>query len=108
PAATMPDQAADDVKASRNSRLLDVAARVGAERSGRLAGRPMEVLVDGVSKKNPRELSGRTRCNRVVNVAEHGSLSVSELTAVRINEVLTRSLRGTLAAQPEETAWLSR
>jgi tRNA-2-methylthio-N6-dimethylallyladenosine synthase len=108
PAATMPDQIADDVKAERNSRLLDVAGRVAAERSGRLAGRTMEVLVDGVSKKNPRELSGRTRCNRVVNFDGLGSASVGDLTQVHIDQVLPHSLRGTLASQPEETACLSK
>jgi len=108
PAATMPDQIADDVKAARNSRLLDVATRVGAERSGRLAGRTMEVLVDGVPKKNPRELSGRTRCNRVVNFDGQGSASAGDLTHVHIDQVLPHSLRGTLASQPEEAACLSK
>jgi tRNA-2-methylthio-N6-dimethylallyladenosine synthase len=108
PASTMPDQVADDVKASRNSRLLDVATRVGAERSGRLAGQTMDVLVDGVSKKNPRELSGRTRCNRVVNFDGQGRASVGELTQVHIDQVLPHSLRGSLASQPEEAACLSK
>src|SRR5512132_2498692 len=39
PAAAMSDQVADDVKASRNVRLLEAAGRVAAERSSRLAGR---------------------------------------------------------------------
>jgi tRNA-2-methylthio-N6-dimethylallyladenosine synthase len=108
PAATMPDQVADDVKAGRNSRLLDVATRVGAQRSSRLAGRTMDVLVDGVSKKNPRELSGRTRCNRVVNFDGQGRASVGELTQVHIDQVLPHSLRGSLASQPEEAACLSK
>src|SRR5262245_26288372 len=49
PAATMADQVADDVKADRNRRLLEVAQRVGAARSAALTGRSLEVLVDGVS-----------------------------------------------------------
>src|SRR5881409_1909377 len=102
PAAAMDDQVPDDVKARRNSRLLDVATRVGAERSGRLAGRTMEVLIDGVSKKNPRELSGRTRCNRVVNFDGQGRASVGELASVHIDQALPHSLRGTLASRPEE------
>src|SRR5438128_3784597 len=40
PAATMADQVADDVKARRNLRLLEAAARVATERSRRLAGQP--------------------------------------------------------------------
>src|SRR5216117_2382860 len=51
PAAAMADQVSEDVKAGRNTRLLEAAARTSAERSGRLAGRTVEVLVDGTSKK---------------------------------------------------------
>jgi len=61
PAATMPEQVADDVKADRNRRLLEVVERVTGARSARLAGRTMEVLVDRVSRRNPGELAGRTR-----------------------------------------------
>jgi tRNA-2-methylthio-N6-dimethylallyladenosine synthase len=108
PAATMPDQVAEDVKASRNTRLLDAAARVCTERSGRLVGHTVDVLVDGTSKRNAGELSGRTRCNRVVNFDGQGSVSVGELASVRIDQALPHSLRGTLASRPEEAACLSK
>jgi len=108
PASAMADQVSDDVKARRNVKLLEVAARVGAEQSGRLAGRTLEILVDGTSKRNAGELSGRTRCNRVVNFDGQGSVAVGDLTQVRIDQVLPHSLRGTLASQPEEAACLSK
>jgi tRNA-2-methylthio-N6-dimethylallyladenosine synthase len=68
----------------------------------------MEVLIDGRSKKNAGELSGRTRCNRVVNFDGQGGASVGDLTQVYIDQVLPHSLRGTLASQPEEAACLSK
>jgi tRNA-2-methylthio-N6-dimethylallyladenosine synthase len=108
PAAAMPDQVSDDVKADRNTRLLQAAERVSAGRSQRLVGRMVEVLVDGTSKKNAGELSGRTRCNRVVNFDGQGHASVGELASVRIDQALPHSLRGTLASRLEETACLSR
>jgi tRNA-2-methylthio-N6-dimethylallyladenosine synthase len=108
PAADMPDQLPEDVKARRNTELLETATRVGAARSRRLAGHTVEVLVDGTSKKNPGELSGRTRCNRVVNFDGQGSVSLGDLTRIRITEALPHSLRGTLASQPEEAACLSK
>jgi tRNA-2-methylthio-N6-dimethylallyladenosine synthase len=108
PAAAMPDQVSDEVKAVRNSRVLEVAERVSAARSRRLVGRTMEVLVDGTSKKNAGELSGRTRCNRVVNFDGQGSVSVGELASVRIDQALPHSLRGALASRPEEAACLSK
>jgi tRNA-2-methylthio-N6-dimethylallyladenosine synthase len=108
PAATMPDQVADDVKASRNTRLLEAAAGVSGARSRRLVGQTMEVLVDGTSRKNAGELSGRTRCNRVVNFDGQGSVSVGQLASVHIDQALPHSLRGTLASRPEEAACLSK
>src|SRR5712691_488894 len=108
PAAVMPEQVPDEVKAARNARLLEVVNRVTAERSRRLAGRALEVLVDGASKKNAGELSGRTRCNRVVNFDGQGRVSFGDVTRVRVTEVLPHSLRGTLAAHAEETPCLSK
>src|SRR5712691_9072681 len=108
PAATMPDQVADEVKARRNARLLEVAGRVATERSRALLDRTLDVLVDGASKKNAGELSGRTRCNRVVNFDGQGRVSIGDVTRVRVTEVLPHSLRGTHAAHAEETPCLSK
>ncbi|PYM39544.1 MAG: tRNA (N6-isopentenyl adenosine(37)-C2)-methylthiotransferase MiaB [Candidatus Rokuibacteriota bacterium] len=108
PAAEMEDQVGDEVKARRNARLLEVAGRVAADRSRRLLGQTLDVLVDGASKKNAGELSGRTRCNRVVNFDGQGRVSVGDVTRVRVSEVLPHSLRGTLAAHAEEAPCLSR
>jgi tRNA-2-methylthio-N6-dimethylallyladenosine synthase len=102
PAATMPDQVSAAVKAERNARLLEVTTRVGQERSRRRLGETVEILVDGAAKKNAGELSGRTRCNRVVNFDGQGRVAVGELARVHVTEVLPHSLRGVLAASPEE------
>jgi tRNA-2-methylthio-N6-dimethylallyladenosine synthase len=101
PAAAMPDQVADDVKADRNRRLLEVTQRVAAERSARLTGQRLEILVDGVSRRHAGELAGRTRCNRVVNFDGHGRVAVGETVHVRITDALPHSLRGTLATREE-------
>jgi tRNA-2-methylthio-N6-dimethylallyladenosine synthase len=108
PAAIMPDQVADGEKASRNTRLLEVASRMAAVRSQRLAGRVMTVLVDGASRKNRDEVAGRTVCNRVVNFDGHGRVGAGDLVPVRITEALPHSLRGTLVASPEDAACLSK
>src|SRR5262249_2891689 len=67
PAADYPDQVPDHVKASRNTAILEAAGRTATRRSQRLEGRMMPVLVDGTSRRDAREATGRTRCNRVVN-----------------------------------------
>ena len=105
PAAAMTEQLGDDVKADRNRRALEVAQRVGAQRSARLTGRTMEVLVDGTSRRNARELSGRTRCNRVVNFDGRGLVAVGDIVHVRVTDALPHSLRGTLATPEEAVCW---
>ncbi len=95
-AAVMPDQVPDEVKASRNSALLEVTVRVAAGRSRRLEGRVMPVLVDGTSRKNPREATGRTRCNRVVNFDTEGRDLLGCVVPVCITQALPHSLRGEL------------
>ena len=96
-AATMTDQIAEEVMAERNGRILEVAGRVAAERSRRLEGRIMPVLVDGTSRKDPEEVAGRTRCNRVVNFHAGGRDLLGSVVPVRITQALPHCLRGALA-----------
>jgi tRNA-2-methylthio-N6-dimethylallyladenosine synthase len=97
PAADMPEQVPDGVKAARNAALLDVAGRVAAERSQALVGRVVPVLVDGTSRRDPRQASGRTRCNRVVNVESERENLLGRVVPVHITHALPHSLRGVLA-----------
>ncbi|OGK75834.1 MAG: tRNA (N6-isopentenyl adenosine(37)-C2)-methylthiotransferase MiaB [Candidatus Rokubacteria bacterium GWA2_70_23] len=99
PAAEMPDQVPDAIKASRNTRLLTVATRVAAERSRALEGRVLPILADGLSRKNAREATGRTRCNRVVNFDPEGQDLFGEVVPVLITQALPHSLRGALAGR---------
>jgi tRNA-2-methylthio-N6-dimethylallyladenosine synthase len=96
-ASDMPEQVPEEVKARRNARILEVATRVGAERSLRLEGRVMPVLVDGTSRKDPGEATGRTRCNRVVNFDAHGRDLLGQVVPVLVTRALPHSLRGELA-----------
>jgi tRNA-2-methylthio-N6-dimethylallyladenosine synthase len=108
PAATMPDQVPEALKADRNRRLLETATRVAGARAARLAGQVVEVLADGVSRRNPGELSGRTRCNRVVNFDGLGRVRVGDVVRARVTEVLPHSLRAALEWAPEEAVCSSR
>jgi tRNA-2-methylthio-N6-dimethylallyladenosine synthase len=105
PAADMPEQIPEAVKAARNSRVLEVVDRVTAARSRLLAGRTMEVLVDGTSRKSSGELSGRTRCNRVVNFDGQGEVAAGDVVQIRVTDVLPHSLRGALATPEEAVCW---
>ncbi len=108
PAASYADQVPLTVKARRNTEVLAAAERIAAGRSARLVGRRVEVLVDGRSKKSAGELQGRTRCNRVVNLATAADVGVGDVVDVQITEVLPHSLRGVIASLPEEAVCLLR
>lgn len=108
PAATMPDQVADQLKADRNARLLTVTGRLAAAGSSRLLGRTVDVLVDGHSRKDAGVLAGRTRCNRVVNFDGQGQVAIGDVVPVTVTEVLPHSLRATLAPHAEEALCTSR
>ena len=53
------------------------------------------VLVEGVSKKSPLHMTGRTENNRVVNFVAHPRLA-GQFVDVLITEALPNSLRGRL------------
>lgn len=108
PAATMPDQVPEEVKAARNARVLDLTSRLAMARSARLLGRDVEVLLDGTSRKDPRVLAGRTRCNRVVNVDTEGRARIGDTVTATITEALPHSLRATLVRHAEEALCTSR
>ncbi len=102
PAADYADQVPDEVKAKRNTAILEVAGRAAARRSQRLVGQEMSVLVDGVSRRDPGEAAGRTRCNRVVNFHAGGADLLGRVVPVRITQALPHSLRGELSDQRSE------
>jgi tRNA-2-methylthio-N6-dimethylallyladenosine synthase len=108
PAATMPEQVAEPVKGERNRQALEIVGRVTAARAQRLAGQVVEILVDGVSRRDPGVLSGRTRCNRVVNFDGLGRVRVGDVVHARVTEVLPHSLRAALEPAPEEAVCSSR
>ena len=58
-----------------------------------MVGTVQRVLVEGPSRKDPRELCGRTENNRVVNFAGTSEL-VGQLVSLHITEALPNSLRG--------------
>ncbi len=61
-----------------------------------MVGTIQEILVTGVSKRNSKQLSGRTENNRVVNFAADKKL-INQIVEVKITKALVNSLRGELA-----------
>jgi tRNA-2-methylthio-N6-dimethylallyladenosine synthase len=95
PAALLPDETPSEVKQARLSRLQARINSMSADIGAKMIGTVQRVLVDGPSRRQPTQMSGRTDNNRVVNfsgVAE----SRNRFVNVRITEALPHSLRGGL------------
>ena len=95
PAAEMPD---DVTILRKRERLAILQARIGemaAKISCSMVNTVQKVLVEGVSRKDYAQMSGRTENNRVVNFTGHPKL-VGQFVDVLITEALPNSLRGRL------------
>ena len=103
PAASLPDEVADEVKQQRLARLqaqLDEQAHAISEA---MVGSTQRVLIERAAKKDARELAGRTANNRWVNFPGPPEL-IGRFVDVTVTQALAHSLRGRLlgaaAAEP--------
>jgi len=96
PAASLPDDVSMDTKKQRLATLQERLLKHAQAISASMVGSLQQILVEGPSRKDPRQMAGRTENNRVVNFDGDATL-VGEFVAVRITEALTNSMRGELA-----------
>ena len=85
PAANMEDQVPEEVVKERFQRLLNVVAESSAQRTGRLEGQTMEVLVEGISEQDPSMVTGRLSNNLLVHFPGDESL-VGSLCMVHLDQ----------------------
>jgi tRNA-2-methylthio-N6-dimethylallyladenosine synthase len=98
PAAEMPDDTPEALKLERLARLQKRIDELAGAVSRAMVGSVQRVLVEGVSKKNPFELAGRTDNNRIVNFAGHRRL-IGSFVELRVTGALPHSLRGEVLTQ---------
>ncbi len=93
PAANLPDDTPEAVKKARLQHL-QAAIEANARRiSEAMVGTVQTVLVEGPSRKDPNELTGRTENMRYVNFAAPARL-IGQFVPVEITAALSNSLRG--------------
>jgi tRNA-2-methylthio-N6-dimethylallyladenosine synthase len=97
PAAKLPDEFSLEEKKERLARLQELVNLQAANIARGMVGTVQRVLVDGPSRKNPRQLAGRTENNRMVNFEGPGRL-VGHFVEVHITEAMSNSLRGRIAS----------
>ena len=93
PAAEMSDDTPAEVQTARLMRLQQRIDALAQEVSQGMVGSIQRVRVEGFSKKDERELAGRTDNNRVVNFVGNPRL-INRFIDVRITAALPHSLRG--------------
>ena len=101
PAADLTD---DTPLAEKKRRLALLQHRINQnaqEISRRMVGSQQVILVDGISKKDPGQLQGRTENNRVVNFRHDDDELIGKFVAVSIDQALPNSLLGTFVELAE-------
>ncbi|MEO7728466.1 MAG: MiaB/RimO family radical SAM methylthiotransferase [Burkholderiales bacterium] len=96
PAAGLADDTPHEIKLARLRQLQTLLDAQADAISAAMTATTQRVLVEGLSKKNPRELAGRTDNNRIVNFAGERGL-VGKFVDVTITAALAHTLRGRLA-----------
>jgi len=97
PAAALADATPQAVKLDRLQRLQAVVEGHAACISESLVGTVQRVLVEGRSRKDASELTGRTECNRTVNFAAPPRL-IGQMIEASITETRAHSLRAQIVA----------
>ncbi|MFM7365086.1 MAG: tRNA (N6-isopentenyl adenosine(37)-C2)-methylthiotransferase MiaB [Cuspidothrix sp.] len=94
PAAVWDNQLSEEVKSDRLQRLNHLVNIKAAERSQRYFGRIEEVLVEDQNSKDPTQVMGRTRGNRLTFFTGDINHLQGQIVKVKITEVRAFSLTG--------------
>ena len=98
PAADLPDDVSEETKKQRLHILQSRITQNALQISRRMVGTTQRILVNGYSRKDPGQLSGRTENNRVVNFRCDNPDLIGHFADVRIAEALPNSLIGELVS----------
>lgn len=99
------EQVPDAVKKERLSFLQAFQRGITFEKNKAMTGKVLDILVEGTSKMNSNELTGRTSCNRVVNFLSGGDL-IGKIISVKIEQAFANSLKGSVIS--EEGIYVNR
>lgn len=101
PAADLPDDVSEEEKKERLYRLQQRINHQAMQFSRLMLGTEQRILVEGPSKKDIMELTGRTETNRIVNFQGTPEM-IGKFVDVKITDVYTNSLRGEVVRTEDE------
>jgi tRNA-2-methylthio-N6-dimethylallyladenosine synthase len=94
-ASTLPNEVPRDIALGRLKLLQETQKAITIKKNRAMEGSIAEVLVEGLSKNSKKDLTGRTRSNRIVNFAGKEDM-IGKLTYVKIIKGYANSLKGEL------------
>ncbi|MEL7070523.1 MAG: tRNA (N6-isopentenyl adenosine(37)-C2)-methylthiotransferase MiaB [Cyanobacteria bacterium J06581_3] len=102
PAAQWENQLSEEIKQDRLQRLNHLVSQQAEARSQRYYNRTENVLVEAVNPKNPTQVMGRTRGNRLTFFPGDIEQLKGKIVPVKITEIRAFSLTGVGIASPQE------
>jgi tRNA-2-methylthio-N6-dimethylallyladenosine synthase len=87
------DKVGEDVKSERLAILQKLQESHTLEKNRAFVGKEEEVLIEGASRNNEEEITGRTRTNRIVNLPGENGMK-GKAVLVKIVRAYMHSLRG--------------
>jgi tRNA-2-methylthio-N6-dimethylallyladenosine synthase len=97
-ASTLPDEVPRDIALERLKHLQETQKTITLKKNRAMEGSVTEVLVEGLSKNSSKDLTGRTRTNKIVNFEGNEDM-VGKLMHVEIVKGYANSLKGELKKQ---------
>jgi tRNA-2-methylthio-N6-dimethylallyladenosine synthase len=92
-AGRMPDDVSAIVKQERLQRLMNLTRELSAQSLAKEVGRETEVLVSGVSRKDPGNWTSRTGSNKIVHFERRGEDLAGKRVKVAITQAGSWSLK---------------
>jgi tRNA-2-methylthio-N6-dimethylallyladenosine synthase len=95
PSAKFRKKVPEEIKQRRLEHLQRLQERITHKKNKALVGTTQEVLVEGFSKNTNSRLTGRTLCNKIVNIDDMNSL-VGQVVSVKVEKAYKHCLMGSV------------
>src|SRR5574344_1002076 len=89
----LPDDVPEETKIRRLNEMIALQNELSAESYRKDVGKTFEIIVEGVSKRSPKQLFGRTQQNKVV-VFVRGNHHIGDFVNVQITDSSSATLKG--------------
>ena len=94
PARVYDDHVPHEIGRERLNKVLDIQESITVAKNKACIGREFDILIEGESKKDKGNLTGRTRGNKIVHITKEEGISVGDILTVRIASATLASLKG--------------